>query len=373
MKTVKVLLVGAGGYAKNYVQALLCMHDDAVVFSAVADPCLATSGLQQQFVEHGVAQYGFPCQAYTEHQFNLVIISSPIHTHYAYIVEALEHGCNVLCEKPVVLDERQLADLQRRQKESGLFIAVGFQQCFDRGLLALKQDVLSGMFGKPVRLKALRFMRRGDAYYQRNNWAGRIMVEGQPIYDSPVSNACAHQLQTMLFLLGASLTDSAGIRQVEGFRYRARPTLETYDAAALRITTTQEVPLLYYTGHCVQEKQVGPIGEFEFEKGRIVLDGDGFTAMFGDGTVKRYAEEGQNPTMHKLMDALSCTRDHEKPVCTVDGVASHTAVVLAAQQLPLIPCNARYDLIEGDGTYVVPALMERCLKAYEAWSLDDAR
>ncbi|NBK23043.1 MAG: Gfo/Idh/MocA family oxidoreductase [Spirochaetia bacterium] len=367
MKPVKVMLVGAGGYAQTYVRALLAMNNNAVSFAAVADPFLEKCSFLQQFSEQGVARYELPAQAYAAHCFDLVIISSPIRTHYAYIIEAMEHGCNVLCEKPVVLDMQQIADLQKRQKESGLFVAVGFQQCFDRNLLALKQDVLDGRFGRPLRLKALRFMRRGDAYYRRNAWAGKELVEGQPVFDSPVSNACAHQLQTMLFLLGKSMTQAAAVEKVEGVLYRARPELETYDAAALTITTDKGIPLWYYTGHCIAEKQLGPMGEFEFEKGRVLLEGNSFTALFHDGTVQSYAD--QDTGMQKLTDAIACIRTNALPVCTVDSVASHAAVVLAARNLGFAPCSSTYTEIEGDGTYVVPGLIESCLRSYADWTI----
>ncbi|MCO7110464.1 hypothetical protein NIA69_16875 [Gemmiger formicilis] len=79
---------------------------------------------------------------------------------------------------------------------------MGYQLNYSRDVLALKQDILDGRFGKPIYMKALHAMRRGDKYYARNSWAGHIDVKGCAVNDSPFNNACAHQFQVMTFLLG---------------------------------------------------------------------------------------------------------------------------------------------------------------------------
>ena len=72
-------------------------------------------------------------------------------------------------------------------------------------MLALKNDILSGSFGAPIRLGILHGYRRGADYYRRNDWAGRIAVNGREVWDSPFSNASAHNFQMMAFLLGNAL------------------------------------------------------------------------------------------------------------------------------------------------------------------------
>ena len=42
-------------------------------------------------------------------------------------------------------------------------------------------------------------------YYARNNWAGKLAMNGTWVFDSPVNNACAHYLNLALFWAGAAI------------------------------------------------------------------------------------------------------------------------------------------------------------------------
>ena len=92
-------------------------------------------------------------------------------------------------------------------------------------MLALKKDILDGRFGKPVYMKALHAMRRGDKYYARNGWAGRIEVKGCAVNDSPFNNACAHQFQVMTFLLGDQMERAAELAEVQAEPYKGKVDL----------------------------------------------------------------------------------------------------------------------------------------------------
>ena len=365
-----VLLVGTGGYAAYYVRDLLAMKaSDTINFMGAVDPCADSNPCAASLSEAGVRIFAHSDEFYSlGEQVDLVVIASPIHTHYAYVVEAIEHGANVLCEKPVVLDLEQLADLQRRQRESGLFIAVGYQQCFAPGTLALKADIASGLFGRAIRMKALQFMRRGDAYYGRNNWAGKLSCGGQPIYDSPVSNACAHHMQTMLFLLGPTPGETVGVDSVEGVLYRTRPDIETYDASALKVNTSGGTEIWYYTGHSVAEKRVGPIGEYEFERAHLFFEDGVVTAHLENGGTRSYGVAIGSEGMYKLKRSIECVQNQERPVCTIDSVASHVQVVLKAQELETVTSfGCAYTMLDGDGTYVSPGLLPAFQLAYEGY------
>lgn len=82
-----------------------------------------------------------------------------------------------------------------------------------------------------------------------NNWAGRITCQGREVFDSPFTNACAHHFQMLTFLLGPTMRTACDIESVQAELYRANPTIENYDIAALRFQTAQGLPLLYYTAH----------------------------------------------------------------------------------------------------------------------------
>lgn len=73
----------------------------------------------------------------------------------------------------------------------------------------------------------------------------------------------------LTFLLGPTMRTACDIESVQAELYRANPTIENYDIAALRFQTAQGLPLLYYTAHPIRTEFWGPVGVLEFENATI--------------------------------------------------------------------------------------------------------
>jgi predicted dehydrogenase len=374
MEKTRVLLAGIGGYGEIYIHELLNGSGSAVEIAGIADPFAERSPWYGEIKSRNIPVYKTPGEFYQNHKTpgtDLAVIASPIHTHYGYILSALNNGSNVLCEKPVCADLRQIDTLIAKERETGLFAAIGYQLCFASHVLALKEDILRGVFGRPRRFKAMCLPRRGTRYYRRNNWAGRQQFEGEPILDSPLNNACAHEVMNMLFLLGRNLSSAADVRSVRAELWRARPDIENYDAAAVRIQTEEDTELLFFTAHCIEEKQIGPLGEYVFEKG-IIRRGenakDDFTAYFDDGQIKSYSPSPEEKRVQKLHDALESVRSGRRPVCSLETARPHLKCVLMAQEFPVKPVPEEKLVLGGKDTedpyYYVPGLAETFSRCY---------
>ncbi len=371
--SVRVLLCGMGGYGENYLKEYLTRDVGGSSLVAVADPFAEKSPLYAQVVERKIPLYPGPEAFFAKDRADLTIVSSPIHTHYPYIMTALRHGSNVLTEKPVCFNMDQIREMMEESERQGKFVAVGYQLCYSHDVLAMKKDILSGVYGAPKRMKTLRLMRRDDIYYRRNAWAGKFYAHGEKVLDSPLCNACAHQAQNELFLLGKKMDETATVGKVEGVIVKVRPDIENYDTAALRITTTEGIPCYYYTSHAVDEQKVGPVGEFEFEKGTIVEAEHGFVARALDGSVvKDYTTMDKGERMEKLYEAIRCVKEGREPVCTLKTGMEHTRAVLMAQELGITDLSAR--AVEkqdekGSSYYTLPGLSALLEKSYGSWTL----
>jgi predicted dehydrogenase len=345
----------------------------------VADPFAASSPRFGELKARSIPVFRTPAEFYAEKRADLAVISSPIHTHYPYILTCFEHGSHVLCEKPVTASLTELDELIAKEKKSGLFAAVGFQLCFSRDVLALKRDILDGLFGSPVEFKVLRFPRRGTKYYRRNRWAGKLNFEGRVILDSPLQNSCAHEMHHMLFLLGDEMQRSAAVESVEAELWQGRPDIENYDAAAVRLQTGSGVKLLFYTAHCIEESTSGPLGEYRFEKALVrwgpathsfafSSDSD-FTAHFNDGRVKSYGSKEERNDFRKLYAAAEAVRSGVPPVCTLETVRPHLQCVTMVQQFPVKKVPPKKLIQEtsedGDTFFTVPGLAKAFFQAYE--------
>ena len=357
---VRVLLLGVCGYGSNYIKEISERDIPGVRIEGICEVVPNVADLYPIIREQNIPIYKSPEEFYREHQADLAVVSTPIHLHYQQIVTCLQNGSNVLTEKPVCTSVQGARKLEELERQTGQFISVGYQLNYSRDVLALKQDILSGKFGKPVSMKALHAMRRGDKYYARNGWAGRITVNNCAVNDSPFNNACAHQFQIMTFLLGDRMDRAMELARVEAEPYKANRHVENFDAIAIHAETVNRVPVWYFTAHALQEKKLGPVAEYRFEKGTVYFGrdyGSGPKAEYvyegDDGTVTDYGKIAKGERLQKFYDAIQAVRTGSRPVCTVQCAIPHLEAVEQIARIPIVqvPEPWMQDLHEEDDTF----------------------
>ncbi len=331
--THTIALVGAGGYGTTYLNEFFFNPSESAKLVGVIDPYAEHSPLYDELNSRQIPVFADLTVFYAASHADLVCIASPIHLHTPQTIAALEYGASVLCEKPIcatIQDAHRMADAEAR---SDGFVAIGYQWSFSQAVQALKQDIMQGALGRPVRLKTRVYWPRTDAYFARNRWAARLKTEdGDWVLDSPVNNATAHYLHNMLYVLGAARATSATVQTVQAELYRANP-IENYDTAVLRCVTDQNVEVLFYTTHAVQQT-VDPIFEYEFENTTVTYDGNGsqeFVAHFADGSQKSYG----NPNLDRNAKIWQCVEALDTHLPTACGIAAsipHILCVNGAQE-----------------------------------------
>ena len=169
------------------------------------------------------------------------MIATPTFLHRTHSLCAMAHGSHVLCEKPAAASVADVEAMIQGEKTYGRFLAIGYQWSFAPAILALKQEILSGKLGKPLTMKTMILWPRDQAYYTRGGgWGGRRMKDGRLVLDSIASNACAHYIHNMLFLLGSDLHSSASVASVEAMCLRAN-AIEMFDTCVMQMKTQNNV------------------------------------------------------------------------------------------------------------------------------------
>ena len=175
---------------------------------------------------------------------------------------------------------------------------------------------------------------RGESYYRRNNWAGRVTTEwGERVFDSPLNNATAHYLHNMLYVLGPTRETSATPAWLEAELYRAND-IENYDTAALRCRTTCGAEVLFYTTHAAPERHRPGVPLRVRARGRRVRPrpaADSSSRGSTTGTVRDYGqpELDRNEKIWQSIDAVR-TRPPPSPAAP-QAALPHTLCVAAAQ------------------------------------------
>jgi len=273
MEKVKILLVGIGGYASTYVNPLLNGVRDNVEIVGCADPFPDSCPRLAELKERGIPLFAdmkdFFAAGLTA---DLAVITTPIHLHADQMKTALAAGCHVLCEKPVCGDADDIPSLIEARDAAGKYVGIGYQWSHADAILALKRDIMAGVYGAPVMLKTLVLWPRGYAYYKRGcGWAGKIRSAGGAlILDSVANNATAHYLHNMLYVLGETIDTSAMPEKLEASLWRAN-AIENYDTASMEMTFAGGARALFLVSHATKEKQQ-PIFEYQFERGTILFD-----------------------------------------------------------------------------------------------------
>lgn len=309
---VSVVLVGLGGYGEVYLAPLL---DDprgaGCRIAGGVDPrpegCHRLADLEARGVRICATLEDF----YREQRADLAVISSPIHLHAEHTCAALAAGSHVLLEKPAAASTADVDRMIAARDRVGRFVAVGFQWCFAASVLTLKADILRGRLGRPVRGRALTLWPRTEAYYGRNDWAGRRRdASGRWILDSPASNAMAHHLHNLLFLLGGAMDRSAEPLVMEARLARVND-IETFDTAAVRLATDVGAEILFLVSHTIAEGDVAdPRFTLEFEEGTVTYPGgtEPMTARHRDGSVWTYPHPDASAQVRKLWQSVEAVR-----------------------------------------------------------------
>ena len=334
-KPLKTLLVGVGGYGALYADYLLSGEfKDQYILAGVSDP-FAKGSRNYDRLKDLVPIYNSMEEFFAKHEADLTIISTPIHLHYEHCATALTNDSHVLCEKPFTPTLADLDSLEKIRAKHDKILAVGFQWGYSDAMLALKQKILAGELGKPKRLKCYISWPRDWEYYGRGvGWAGKLKTaSGQLVYDSVASNATAHYIQNMLYLLGPSPEESAGLSDVQVECYRAND-IETFDTIAFRGKAEQEAEVYYIATHATNHT-IHPKMEYEFEKGRAwinISDHDGHCRClihYTDGRVEDLGEGLGSGEKNRLPAMAKRIRGGEAHIHSTKTVRPFTELINA--------------------------------------------
>ncbi|HJC22215.1 MAG TPA: Gfo/Idh/MocA family oxidoreductase [Candidatus Eisenbergiella merdavium] len=378
MKGISVLMVGIGGFAGAYLKKLLYdPHWARFRITGAVDPYAQRSEFKEELVRRGIPIYDTLEEFYRVHTAQLALLVTPVYLHAQQARYCMEHGSDVLCEKPLCTTWEDAKAMMEARDRTGRKLAVGFQWSFSEGILKWKEDIRNGLYGDIRRIKTIVYFPRTLDYYHRGTgWAGKRRLDsGEWILDSVASNAAAHYLHNMLFLTGDRIDRSAEPEVMEAEVYRANP-IEMFDTCALRIRTRDGVELLFYATHAVPKDQERPPEiVMEAEKGQVTLDYEqGKEILSGhldDGRTIGYERPGADD-MRKLFCMASAIRENLPIPCVPETTLPHLKCILAlADSFPETPAFPEKYISYSEKTrqYTCKGLAQTLDECWREWKL----
>ncbi len=145
-RKLKVGIIGTGWIAESHVESYLDMDDVEIVAMADLIPGKAEKFAARYGVEN-VRFYPSHKELIDNEQLDAVSVCTYNMTHAECTIYALEHGVNVLLEKPMCVTTEEAVEIMRAEKKSGKILSIGFQPRLDENMKMVKQIVQSGVLG----------------------------------------------------------------------------------------------------------------------------------------------------------------------------------------------------------------------------------
>lgn len=159
-RKLKVGIIGTGWIAESHIESYLDMDDVDIVAMADLIPGKAEKFAARYGVE-GVRFYPSHKEMIDAEQLDAVSVCTYNMTHAECTIYALEHGVNVLLEKPMCVTTEEAVEIMRAEKKSGKILSIGFQPRLDENMMMVKKIVQSGVLGKIYYIQTGGGRRRG--------------------------------------------------------------------------------------------------------------------------------------------------------------------------------------------------------------------
>lgn len=149
-KKVRVAIIGTGWIAESHIKAYLNQPDVEIVAGCDLIPGKAKAFFEKFGVEGVKTDYANDKEMIDDKSLKLDAVSVCTYNrqHAGPTIYALEHGINVMLEKPMCVTIEEAAEIVKAEKKSGKVLSIGFQPRFDENMKMIKKIVQSGELGK---------------------------------------------------------------------------------------------------------------------------------------------------------------------------------------------------------------------------------
>jgi predicted dehydrogenase len=185
-----------------------------------------------------------------ESELDAVAIAAPIHLHMEIATAAIARDLFVYLEKPpvpLIQQLNKLTGLDVRKR-----VVVGFQLINSHAMQQLKLWRTQGELGDIQSIRVHGCSPRTLDYYTRAPWAGKMVLDGKPVFDGPATNALAHWLHNIMYLAGEQMDDFALPAEIEAELYRVN-SIESYDTICMRGRLESGASFCYAVTHATDK------------------------------------------------------------------------------------------------------------------------
>ncbi len=204
---MRYALIGCGRIATNHMKAAL---NNQLEIVAVCD--ILPSKMEELLSKHdlekdaAIKRYTDYKEMIQEMNPELVSIATESGIHAEIALYCIDHGVNVIIEKPMAMSMEDADEIIRRSKEKGVKVSACHQNRFNIAIQELRKAVESGRFGKLSHGTIHVRWNRGPQYYEQASWRGTWEQDG-----GALMNQCIHGIDLLRWMMGDEIEEIYGV------------------------------------------------------------------------------------------------------------------------------------------------------------------
>ena len=212
---MKYALIGCGRIATNHVKAVI---NNKLEFVAVCDvipehmeALLAKHDLQN---DTSIKRYADYKKLIDENELDLVGIATESGIHAEIALYCIEHGVNVIIEKPMAMSIEDANKIIKLSEEKGVKVSACHQNRFNIAVQEMRKALESGRFGKLSHGSIHVRWNRNQDYYTQAPWRGTWAQDG-----GALMNQCIHGIDLLRWMMGNEIDEVYGVTRQQFHDY----------------------------------------------------------------------------------------------------------------------------------------------------------
>ena len=198
---MKYALIGCGRISYNHIAAAMANH---LEITAVCDvvPSRMENKVETFQLPEEVKQYTDYHEMLEKEKPTLVAIATESGNHARIAVDCINHGCNVIIEKPIALSLQDADQILQLAEEKNVKVCACHQNRFNKSIQKIREAVDQGRFGRMFYGTAHIRWNRGLEYYTQAPWRGTWEQDG-----GALMNQCIHNIDLLRWMMGDEVAE----------------------------------------------------------------------------------------------------------------------------------------------------------------------
>lgn len=212
---MRYALIGCGRISTNHIKAAVNNKLDIVAVCDIIpehmDDVLDKHGLKS---DASIKRYTDYKKLVEELKPELVSIATESGLHGEIAIYCIEHGCNVIIEKPMAMSLAEADQIIEAAEKNNVKVSACHQNRFNIAVQEMRRALEAGRFGKLSHGSIHVRWNRNENYYTQAPWRGTWAQDG-----GALMNQCIHGIDLLRWMMGDEVESVYGVTRQQFHHY----------------------------------------------------------------------------------------------------------------------------------------------------------